>query len=67
MSAKITILPNGPILVAGVTEVIGVDGKPIQLPAPQVALCRCGPSKAKPFCDGSHRPNGFKDAPPPTA
>ena len=61
MSAKVTILPHGPILVAGVTEVIGSDGKAIAVTGPQVALCRCGHSKNKPFCDGGHRPAGFKD------
>ena len=61
MSAKVTILPNGPALIAGDLTVIGVDGKAIQLPGPQMALCRCGQSKVKPFCDGSHRPAGFKD------
>jgi CDGSH-type Zn-finger protein len=61
MSTKITILPNGPALIAGDLTVIGVDGKPIQLPSPQMALCRCGHSKVKPFCDGSHRPACFKD------
>ncbi|MEI6235401.1 MAG: CDGSH iron-sulfur domain-containing protein [Planctomycetota bacterium] len=66
MATKVTILPNGPALVAGDFEVIGVDGKPIQVPGPQIALCRCGYSKVKPFCDGQHRPNGFKD-PAPTA
>ncbi len=66
MATKVTILPNGPALIAGDLEVIGVDGKPIQLPTPQMAICRCGASKSKPFCDGSHRPAGFKD-PTPTA
>ncbi len=61
MTGKITVLPHGPILVSGQFEMIGIDGKIIPNPSPQVALCRCGHSKAKPFCDGSHRPNGFKD------
>lgn len=66
MSVQITILPNGPALVKGDMTIVGVDGKPIAVTTPQVAICRCGQSKGKPFCDGSHRTSGFKD-PAPTA
>ena len=39
-------------------------GQPLPAP-PQVALCRCGGSARKPFCDGSHAANGFSDAKDP--
>jgi len=64
MSAKITILPNGPMLVSGQVEIIGVNGKPLERMTPSVSLCRCSQSKVKPFCDGAHRACGFKDAAP---
>ena len=51
---------NGPYLVTNVTAVRTPLGE--QLPvAPQVALCRCGGSAMKPFCDGTHATSGFTD------
>ena len=53
---KITIIPNGPILIPGnATYKIG-DGEEqtYEGKSPNVALCRCGLSTNKPFCDGSH-------------
>jgi CDGSH-type Zn-finger protein/truncated hemoglobin YjbI/ferredoxin len=53
--------PNGPYLVANMatmTDWLGVSLKP----TPQVALCRCGASTIKPWCDGSHAQVGFEDA-----
>jgi CDGSH-type Zn-finger protein len=53
---KITCLPNGPYLVEGVGDVVDAAGKPFDLAGKaKVALCRCGQSKNKPFCDGSHK------------
>lgn len=63
---KITPLPNGPLIVEGPCEVVDSQGKPIP-PAypnkPRVALCRCGSSSKKPFCDGTHSKIGFKSEP----
>ncbi|HLX59769.1 MAG TPA: CDGSH iron-sulfur domain-containing protein [Planctomycetota bacterium] len=64
MTTKVTVLPNGPILVAGQFEITGADGKPLTVNGPQVALCRCGQSNKKPFCDGSHRSCAFVDPAP---
>ncbi len=56
---KIQALKNGPLLITGNIEVVDGEGKP--LPAKQpAALCRCGQSKIKPFCDGSHRACNFQ-------
>jgi uncharacterized Fe-S cluster protein YjdI len=55
---KIEILKNGPILVKGKSILIYPDGT--EQVKTSYALCRCGSSKNKPFCDGSHLSNGFK-------
>ncbi len=54
--SKITCLPNGPYLIDGATEVLDASGKPFDLKGQaKIALCRCGGSKNKPFCDGTHK------------
>ena len=63
MSTTITFRDNGPILVQGPITVVDAAGNQFQIPTekPSVALCRCGQSKNKPFCDGSHASMGFHD------
>lgn len=52
--------PNGPYLVRGLKNFENSKGA---LEAkPKMALCRCGGSKNKPYCDGTHAENGFSDA-----
>lgn len=53
--------PNGPYLLKGLSMLRNSRGETIAVDA-VVALCRCGGSATKPFCDGSHRRNGFSDA-----
>ena len=56
--------PNGPYLVTNVPRLTSYLGE--QVPAtPQLALCRCGGSARKPFCDGACAANGFTDAKDP--
>ena len=55
---------NGPYLVTNVPAVRTPLGETLTLP-PQLALCRCGASATKPFCDGTHATNGFTDAKDP--
>ncbi|QDU39294.1 Iron-binding zinc finger CDGSH type [Maioricimonas rarisocia] len=51
---------NGPFLVTGPAKVLDHQGKEFDLKGKQsVALCRCGASKNRPFCDGSHKECGF--------
>jgi CDGSH-type Zn-finger protein len=65
MSAKITINTNGSIRVEGDFTITDVDGNPFGLGGRSVVgLCRCGHSENKPFCDGSHRRQGFESACP---
>jgi CDGSH-type Zn-finger protein len=59
---KITTLKNGPLLVSGNVELVDSDGKPIATQGTQFALCRCGASTKKPFCDGTHSKIGFEAA-----
>jgi len=53
---------NGPLVVLGAIKVVDHLGNEFSLPTGKetVALCRCGHSKNKPFCDGSHRSCGFQ-------
>jgi len=51
---------SGPIWVRGGIEVVSAEGHPYEV-RNRVTLCRCGQSKNKPFCDGSHVAHGFHD------
>lgn len=57
---QIVACPDGPLLVRGDVELVTPDGDPIPRHRKTVALCRCGLSSIKPFCDGSHRTSGFR-------
>jgi CDGSH-type Zn-finger protein/uncharacterized Fe-S cluster protein YjdI len=50
--------PNGPLFVRGRLKIVDADGRLIREDT-RLALCRCGASENKPFCDGSHRRIGF--------
>jgi CDGSH-type Zn-finger protein len=58
----IKVRPNGPFLVTGSVEILDHDGKafPVNPDKPNVALCRCGHSANRPFCDGAHNQCDFK-------
>jgi CDGSH-type Zn-finger protein len=59
----IKVRHSGPYLVTGPVTLTDADGAVYELPEGEnVALCRCGRSRTKPFCDKSHRAVGF-DAP----
>ena len=57
----IKLMDNGPYLVSGNVEVLDAEGKKFAT-NDQIALCRCGHSKNKPFCDGAHKAASFEDA-----
>jgi len=50
--------PNGPLFVRGHMRILADDGTVLREDT-RIALCRCGASRNKPFCDGSHRRIGF--------
>src|SRR6266568_290324 len=67
----VTITPkaNGPLIVEGPVRILTPDGRELTppprkdgKPAEVVVLCRCGGSATKPFCDGTHKRNGFQDS-----
>ncbi|MGA9097664.1 MAG: (4Fe-4S)-binding protein [Methanotrichaceae archaeon] len=60
-SAEIKVTKNGPLLVKGNCVLIDCDDNEIASCGP-FALCRCGGSKKKPFCDGTHSKIGFDDS-----
>lgn len=60
---KIQVLKDGPYLVTGSFSLVDENGNPVAKPKENVvALCRCGGSLNKPFCDGTHSAIGFRGA-----
>jgi CDGSH-type Zn-finger protein len=61
MAAKIIIKNNSNIQVEGEFDLFDTDGNKFDLGGrTTISLCRCGQSKDKPFCDGTHRACNFK-------
>lgn len=58
---KIQVTKNGPYIVHGAIELRDAEGK-LYTPKQPCALCRCGASTTKPFCDGTHSKVGFQAA-----
>jgi CDGSH-type Zn-finger protein/uncharacterized Fe-S cluster protein YjdI len=58
---KLRIQPrtNGSVRLEGSVEILSVDGGASRFSDARVHLCRCGASSKKPFCDGTHKTNGF--------
>jgi CDGSH-type Zn-finger protein len=56
----ITVRANGPYKVSGPITIVDSEGRRFLLPeGSAIALCRCGRSATKPFCDASHKRVGF--------
>ncbi len=58
-AATITPYRDGPLIVRGDFRLVDQDGTEIDPGRKTVALCRCGKSGIKPFCDGTHKRSGF--------
>ena len=60
---RIQCQKNGPYLVRGPVELVDPTGQVVTVAAGKTAaLCRCGGSASKPFCDGTHSKVGFQAA-----
>lgn len=59
---NITVLNDGPLYVEGNFKIVTASGKEIPVDGGKCALCRCGASDKKPFCDGKHKQAGFQDS-----
>jgi CDGSH-type Zn-finger protein len=59
-AAIVTVYEDGPLILRGQFVISAQDGQPIPAGRRTVALCRCGRSAMKPFCDGSHARTGFR-------
>jgi CDGSH-type Zn-finger protein len=53
--ATITPYRDGPLLVRGPVRLLDMHGREIEVNRRTIALCRCGRSRIRPFCDGTHR------------
>ncbi len=62
MPGDVTITPyrDGPLLVRGDFRIVDQNGEAIDAGRETVALCRCGKSRLRPFCDGTHKLVRFK-------
>lgn len=56
---NIKVIPNGPILINTDCHITHSNGE-TEIKKGKTTLCRCGGSSNKPYCDGSHRENGFQ-------
>lgn len=58
---QILVIPyrDGPVLVRGPVRLLDQAGKEVEHRRDPVALCRCGKSRLRPFCDGTHKRIGF--------
>jgi len=58
--ATVTPCEDGPLLIRGTFTIVAQDGTVIEPGRQTVALCRCGRSAIKPFCDGTHKVIRFR-------
>lgn len=65
MAEDVTITPyaDGPLIVRGDFRIVDPDGTELDPGRDTVALCRCGRSRTKPFCDGTHKRVHFTSGP----
>jgi hypothetical protein len=56
----VTACPDGPLLMRGPATILGPDGEPVERRRATVALCRCGGTAIAPWCDGTHKVNGYR-------
>jgi CDGSH iron-sulfur domain-containing protein 3 len=61
---EIKVRDDGPYKVTGPVRLIDAQGHVFEIEGDRpIALCRCGQSRTKPFCDASHKESGFRSCP----
>ncbi|MEV0135794.1 CDGSH iron-sulfur domain-containing protein [Dactylosporangium sp. NPDC050688] len=65
-AVSVTVCEDGPLLLRGRFTLLTQDGEEVDPGRATVALCRCGRSAIKPFCDGTHKVVGFQAPSAPT-
>ncbi|MET7133281.1 CDGSH iron-sulfur domain-containing protein [Cellulosimicrobium sp. MI9406] len=60
----VTACPDGPLLVRGPARLVDQRGREIERHRATVALCRCGGTAIPPWCDGTHKVNGYRSGEP---
>jgi len=63
-ASSIVVCPDGPLIVRGEFEIVTPSGGAVPRQRQTVALCRCGASAIKPYCDGTHKFIKFRTEPP---
>jgi len=63
-ASSIVVCPDGPLIVRGEFEIVTPSGAAVPRDRKTVALCRCGASAIKPYCDGTHKMIKFRTEPP---
>jgi len=56
----VTPYRDGPVLVRGSARLLDEHGREVEHRRDPIALCRCGKSRLRPFCDGTHKRIGFR-------
>jgi CDGSH-type Zn-finger protein len=64
VTSELTPYPDGPYLLRGEFKLTDPEGREIDPRRKTIALCRCGASRRKPFCDGTHKLVGFRASSP---
>jgi CDGSH-type Zn-finger protein len=59
---RVRVCPDGPVLLRGAETVVDDRGSEHLVTRPVVALCACGRSARKPWCDGTHQAAGIREA-----
>ena len=64
MQRPVLITPyrDGPLLVRGPARIVDAEGRELERRRDPIALCRCGKSRLRPLCDGTHKLVGFRAA-----
>jgi CDGSH-type Zn-finger protein len=57
---RVTPYRDGPLIVRGAARIVDAEGGELTPRRETIALCRCGKSRLRPFCDGTHKLIGFR-------